>query len=153
MIIMDRFDKFVAESKEPATNGHVETIEQPSHKPEPISTVVSSAPKIKVSSKSKAVNDYDDDDDSSEKLSDANSTPPKKRKSIVDDDAAFAARLQAEENSRARPTRGGNVRKVTTVKKKKRKTAARVSANDDSDVSGSETGSKRKVNRSGGFHV
>lgn len=149
---MDRFDKFVAESKEPATNGHVETVQLPPPKLEQVSTTISIAPNAKVNNKSKTTS-HEDDDSSSEKLSDVDGTPPKKRKSVVDDDAAFAARLQAEENSRARPTRGGNVRKVTTVKKKKRRTATRVSANDDSDVSGSETGSKRKVNRSGGFHV
>ena len=148
---MERFDKFAAESKEPVTNGHAETVEQPPLKLEPVSTTIRTAPGAKVNNKSKVVS-HKDDDSSSEKLSDIDSTPPKKRKSVIDDDAAFAARLQAEENSRARPTRGGNVRKVTTAKKK-RKTATRVSTNDDSDVSGSETGSKRKVNRSHPFHV
>lgn len=95
----------------------------------------------------------------SEEASDRSGTspPPKKRKpdanADVDADAMFAAKLQAEENSRARPTRGGNNRRAAPVKKKsKAKTSKRVKAEDDSDVeSGSDT--KKEVNRTGGFHV
>lgn len=83
------------------------------------------------------------------------SPPAKKHKpdTDTDADAAFAAKLQAEENSRARPTRGGNVRRAAPAKKKsKAKTSKRVKAEDDSDVaSGEET--KREVNRNTGFHV
>lgn len=83
------------------------------------------------------------------------SPPPKKRKpdADVDADAVFAAKLQAEENLRARPTRGGNNRRAAPTKKKgKAKTSKRVKAEDDSDLeSGSDT--KKEVNRSGGFHV
>ena len=99
-----------------------------------------------------------DDDE----LSDVPNTPsPKKKRKlehIVDADAAYAARLQAEENSRARSTRGGANRKNITVKKKKRspkkKTSDKIKAEDDSDLqdSGSEI-TEKKVNRSGGFHV
>lgn len=73
----------------------------------------------------------------------------------VDADAVFAAKLQAEENKRARPTRGSATRKTAPAKKKsKSKTAKRVNAEDDSDLnSGSEGGRKREVNRSSGFHV
>jgi upstream activation factor subunit UAF30 len=93
----------------------------------------------------------------SEEASEATSAspPPKKRKpdTDVDADALFAAKLQAEENMRARPTRGANTRRAAPSKKKsKAKTAKRVKAEDDSDVdSGSET--KKEVNRTGGFHV
>lgn len=86
----------------------------------------------------------------------AGTTPPtKKRKADhdVDADAVYAAKLQAEENLRARPTRGANTRRAPPSKKRsKAKTAKRVKAEVDSDIdSGSET--KKKVNRSGGFHV
>lgn len=85
------------------------------------------------------------------------SPPAKKHKSDdVDADAMFAARLQAEENSRARPTRGGNTRRAAAPKKKtkKAKTSTRVRAEDDSDIgSGSETKEKKEVNRNTGFHV
>lgn len=88
------------------------------------------------------------------------SPPAKKHKSDhdIDADALFAAKLQAEENLRARPTRGASTRRAAPVKKKakpkpKAKTAKKVKAEDDSDVgSGSESG-KKEVKRSGGFHV
>ncbi|KAJ5386275.1 hypothetical protein N7509_008816 [Penicillium cosmopolitanum] len=92
----------------------------------------------------------------SEEASDLSSAspPPKKRKpdTDVDADAEFAAKLQAEENLRARPTRGGgNRRAAPTKKKSKAKTSKRVKAEDDSDIeSGSDT--KKEVTRTGGFH-
>ena len=76
--------------------------------------------------------------------------PKKKRKPSAEDDAVIAARLQAEENSRARPTRGGGPRKTAPVKKKKtpkKKSQARVGS-DDSEVEDSP----KKVNRNTGFH-
>lgn len=95
-------------------------------------------------------------DADSEGASPAASEPPaKKHKSSadVDADALYAAKLQAEENMRARPTRGGNTRRAAPTKKKsKAKTSKRVKAEDDSELeSGSDT--KKEVNRSGGFHV
>lgn len=86
------------------------------------------------------------------------SPPPKKRKADndVDADALLAARLQAEENARARPTRGASTRRAAPIKKKKSKskTTKRVKAEDDSDLeSEPEETTKREVNRSGGFHV
>jgi upstream activation factor subunit UAF30 len=83
-------------------------------------------------------------------------SPPAKKQKPDDDmdaDAAFAAKLQAEENSRARPTRGGNTRRAAPSKKKsKAKTSKRVKASDDSDIaSGDEP--RKEVNRNTGFHV
>lgn len=91
---------------------------------------------------------------------DDTSPPAKKQKPDhdIDADALFAAKLQAEENLRARPTRGASTRRAAPVKKKvkpksKTKTSKKVKAEDDSDVgSGSESG-KKEVKRSGGFHV
>ena len=84
----------------------------------------------------------------------------KKRKSAtVDEDAAYAARLQAEEDKRARPTRGGNTRKSMPTKKKKKvstksKSAKKVGTVDDSELEGSGSGlDKKEVKRTGGFHV
>ncbi|CAL5865940.1 uncharacterized protein PFLUO_LOCUS147 [Penicillium psychrofluorescens] len=91
-----------------------------------------------------------DSDDGSEPT--RGGPPTKKRKPDVDADALFAAKLQAEENLRARPTRGGGPRRTGPTKKRsKAKTAKRVKAEDDSDIeSGSDT--KKEVNRTGGFH-
>ena len=76
----------------------------------------------------------------------------KKNMSVEDADAAYAARLQAEENSRARSTRGGGAKRKPVVKKenKKRKSKNRVGSDDDSDAEGSP---KKEVNRNSGFHV
>lgn len=86
----------------------------------------------------------------------ASASPPvKKHKADTDTDAdaVFAAKLQAEENSRARPTRGGNTRRAAPVKKKsKAKTSKRVRAEDDSDI-GSGEEPKKEINRNTGFHV
>jgi upstream activation factor subunit UAF30 len=76
----------------------------------------------------------------------------KKRMSVEDADAAYAARLQAEENGRARSTRGGGAKRKPMIKKekKKRKSQNRVGSDDDSDAEGSP---KKGVNRNSGFHV
>ena len=151
---MERFDKFAAERNTiPLTNGHSQQEPPKAVKTEP----KASSPDTKVGLKRKSESDKEvsEEDD---QLSDVPTTPPpkKKRKPEVDDDAAYAARLQAEENSRARPTRGGAVRKPPQAKKKKtpkKKTSDKVKAEDDSDLDGSGSGSEKKVNRSGGFHV
>lgn len=71
----------------------------------------------------------------------------------LDSDAVLAAKLQAEENSRARPTRGAATRKAAPAKKKrapaKSKGAKKISAEDDSEVELEP----KEVNRTGGFHV
>lgn len=90
-------------------------------------------------------------------VTDSSPPPVKKRKDdVVDSDAAYAAKLQAEENLRARTTRGANSRKTGVVKKKRKntsKTTKKVKASDDSDVDGSAAENKKEVNRTGGFHV
>lgn len=151
-LIMARFDKFIAEKNAPPqTNGHSSVAKDESSE--------SPRPKQEISppTSDRGHKRTSDDDE----LSDVPISPsPKKKRKVehfVDADAAYAAKLQAEENSRARPTRGGASRKSTTIKKKKRnpkkKTSDKVKAEDDSDLqdSGSEAVEK-KVNRSGGFH-
>ncbi|RAO68234.1 uncharacterized protein BHQ10_004246 [Talaromyces amestolkiae] len=147
-LIMQRFDLFMNKNNEPSTpsddaipstetaNGHGHS----SHKQEKHITPPpsSSSPQRKREAESMASDD----------------TEPKKRRPDpdVDADAEFAAKLQAEENKRARPTRGSATRKTAPSKKKsKSKTSKKVKAEDDSDLeSTSET--KKEVNRSGGFH-
>ncbi|KAL6250435.1 hypothetical protein RBB50_002737 [Rhinocladiella similis] len=76
--------------------------------------------------------------------------PKKKRKTSLDADAAYAARLQAEEDARARPTRGGASRKTAPVKKRKKKAKKeRVTGSDDSDLEDEEN---PKPKRNTGFH-
>ncbi|MCJ1257075.1 hypothetical protein MMC24_004900 [Lignoscripta atroalba] len=140
-LIMARFDKFMAEKNAtPVTNGHAASVKDESEQHVE-----------KASSPGRKMNQKRESDD--EDLSDVPDTPPRKKKRkpepAVDDDAAFAARLQAEENVRARPTRGGATRKAAVVKKKKgpkKKTSSKVKAEDDSDVegSGSEAEEKKK---------
>ncbi|MCJ1415053.1 hypothetical protein MMC32_001383 [Xylographa parallela] len=153
-LIMTRFDRFVAE-KEAASvaKGHDEPVKsEPSETPREAS---SDAPKTIKKRKSESEDPVDESE-----LSNALVTPPpkKKRKAepAMDADAMFAAKLQAEENSRARPTRGGANRKSVVVKKKKKtpkkKTSNKVNAEDDSDLDSSGSGNEKKVNRSGGFH-
>lgn len=143
--MISRFDIFAAkngvgaEPDEPTSNGHQDA------------DSVSAVPSPPASS-SPVKREADSDGASEPSIT---SPPPKKRKpdTEVDGDAAFAAKLQAEENLRARPTRGGNSRRSAPAKKKsKAKTSKRVKAEDDSDMeSGSDT--KKEVNRTGGFHV
>ncbi|RVX66052.1 hypothetical protein B0A52_09986 [Exophiala mesophila] len=90
---------------------------------------------------------------SSEDLSDVIDSPPpkKKRKNGIDSDAAFAAKLQAEEDLRARPTRGGANRKTAPAKKKRKvKKKERVTGSDDSEAEDGEKPAKPK--RDTGFH-
>jgi upstream activation factor subunit UAF30 len=150
---MARFDKFMAEKNAAIQpNGDI----TPTKEESPQSPWPSQAASPIISDQSmKRISDDDE-------LSDVPDTPsPKKRRKVdhyVDDDAAFAAKLQAEENSRARPTRNGMNRRTAPIKKKqrnpKKKTSDKVKAEDDSDVQDScSEGTEKKVNRSGGFHV
>ncbi|KAL9608599.1 MAG: hypothetical protein Q9167_006589 [Letrouitia subvulpina] len=145
---MSRFDKVMAEKSTLAQpNGHSEsTYEASTDTPE---TLRPKSPPTMIDGTKRG---------GDEDLSDVFDTTPAKKKrkrSPLDEDAAFAARLQAEENSRARPTRGGGPKKSAPVKKKtpKKKTTAKVKAEDDSDVDDSDPdNAEKKVNRSGGFH-
>jgi hypothetical protein len=154
-LIMERFDVFAnqkgvgstsSEEAVPSTesvNGHDTNGAIGGQTKDSSSPSLSSSPQ-----KRQAQSDEPEDNES-------NSPPPKKRKPDhdIDADALFAAKLQAEENKRARPTRGSATRKTKTapVKKKKSKTAKKV---EDSDLESSpEAGAKKEVNRSGGFHV
>ena len=157
---MERFDKFAAERDAvPTTNGHVEPTEEPPKSPEiksEPSTVQASAQKTGMKRPSQSDNEEEDEDAEGSSEPAPPSPPKKKRKAEVDEDAIMAARLQAEENSRARPTRGGSARKPPAVKKKKtpkKKTATKVHADDDSDLDGEGSAGERKVNRNTGFHV
>ncbi|KAI9740830.1 MAG: hypothetical protein M1818_004435 [Claussenomyces sp. TS43310] len=79
--------------------------------------------------------------------------PKKKRKAQPDSDAKLAAMLQAEENSRSRPSRTGV--KKSVVRKKtspKKKSTSKIKADDDSDLDLGSGAEKKEVNRSGGFH-
>ncbi|WEW61365.1 hypothetical protein PRK78_006855 [Emydomyces testavorans] len=151
-LIMQRFDIFAEQADSvnsstqataSATNGHV-TANGPGL---PV-TSVSPGPSATSQKRSAEV----------ESTPDETETPPpsKKRKSdLIDADAAYAARLQAEENSRARPTRAA--RKAAPVKKKKpptkSKTSKKVKVSDDSELDGSASETKKEVNRTGGFHL
>lgn len=70
------------------------------------------------------------------------------------DDAKLAAKLQAQENSKARPTRGGATKKATPRKKAPRKKSEKkVKAEDDSDIELDENGEVKEKPKKGGFHV
>lgn len=88
--------------------------------------------------------------------SDVDPSPPKKKRKQPDSDARLAAKLQAEENSRARPSRAGVNKKAIVIRKKstpKKKSSAKVKAVDDSDLDLNSDGEKKDVVRKGGFHV
>jgi hypothetical protein len=151
-LIMERFDHassstaFLPPSSapEPKTNGH--------------SSPVKAEPKVKSETPhtSSATPDEGEEEDS-----DVVSPPKKKRKPTrpIDDDAKLAAMLQAQENSRARPTRGGNEKKrvakkpISRVKKEKKKSANKIKRDDDSDLELDSDGEVKEKVRKGGFHV
>ena len=144
---MARFDKFVIEKNaKRSTNDHTEAKEEETQE----STVKPPSIIWKVQPKQES---------DRERPADVSDNLPRKKKRkvepVVDDDAAYAAKLQAEENIRARPTRGGATRKAAPIKKKKstkKKTSSKVRAEDDSDIDGSGSDEK-KINRKGGFHA
>ncbi|KAF2134036.1 SWIB-domain-containing protein [Dothidotthia symphoricarpi CBS 119687] len=145
-LIMQRFDKF---------NSRAPTVPNPQ---EPVHTVEPGAKRIHGDTPSDA-SDKKRSPDSESALSELeDAAPPKKKakksKTAEDEDAAFAARLQAEENARTRPTRGGNTRKKAPVPKKKakKKSSTKVKDEDDSDVASGSGAEKKSPSRKGGFH-
>ena len=89
--------------------------------------------------------------------------PPRKKQKTgkAESDAAMAARLQAEENGRARPTRGGSSRSSTkkksssvrkSPKKKKNKSESKINEDDDS-AENSTSEEKKTSKRGGAFNV
>ncbi|EER36894.1 SWIB/MDM2 domain-containing protein [Histoplasma capsulatum H143] len=137
VLIMQRFDIFAEQSEKqaestPAVNGHSSNGQPDIPTIEPISPALSTSPQKRTPE------------------------PESRRSNLVDADAIFAAKLQAEENLRARPTRGANSRKIAPVKKKKpatkSKTSKKVKAEDDSDLDAQDSESKKEVTRTGGFH-
>lgn len=145
---MERFDQFAAERNQSATDPATDI------KPDPSEAAPSSPISAASSSKKRKSPGFEPSDLGKSPIS----APAKKKVKVLDADAAFAAKLQAEENSRARPTRNGVTRKAAPTKKKKtpkKKTAARINASDDSELELSDgaVGAKKEVNRNSGFHV
>lgn len=125
----------------------------PSSAPEPQTNGHSSPIKSEIPHTYSATPDADEDEDS-----DVVSPPKKKRKQAkpVNDDAKLAAMLQAQENSRARPTRGGSEKKkkpAARVKKEKKKSADKIKKDDDSDLEVGSDGEVKEKTKKGGFHV
>lgn len=151
-MIVDRFDKAEAKQKNAVSAPPVAAVSKKAKKQNDASD--SKAPLSKPPSKKRDLTELRDD-----------AAPRKKVKSETaesggatdtgHDDAAFAARLQAEENSRARSTRGGGTvrrQKTGNPPKKKGKSATKVKADDDSDLE-SGSGQEKTVIRTGVFHV
>jgi upstream activation factor subunit UAF30 len=84
---------------------------------------------------------------------DHDTSASRKKRKEEDSDAKLAALLQAEENSRARSTRGVSKKPTTVRKKPVKKTPAKVKADGDSDVELNSDGEKKGGVRKGGFHV
>ncbi|KAF7589969.1 hypothetical protein BBP40_003460 [Aspergillus hancockii] len=145
-LIMERFDIF-------AENGGIGTSPEAATSTTLATNGHDSVTPVEYSSPARSSKSHKRQADSEERES--NKTPPAKKKKSdhdVDADAIYAAKLQAEENMRARPTRGASTRKAQPVKKKttKAKTSKKVKAEDDSDIESSSE--VKKVNRSSGFH-
>ena len=151
---MARFDKFNAE--------HNSTPSSPPPMPARALTNgravkrKSSEPFQEASPPTSGARNGDDEEAMSDVVDSVPKSQTKKRKTMPLDDARYAAKLQAEEYSRLRSTRGGASKKTGPVRKKMRKrvSSQKVKVDGDSDVeSGTGAEEKRKVNRSGGFHV
>ncbi|KAH0541901.1 hypothetical protein FGG08_003621 [Glutinoglossum americanum] len=148
-LIIARFDKFNAERATQTSSDVTPSM--------PASSGKDREPKSKVSEPVQTVSPPEEDDSGelSEVVDTPKKSPKKKRKAeSVDDDAKFAAMLQAEENSRARRTRGTASGKANSVSRRKKKaTKPKIRDLGESDMgSGSGEEKKRKVNRNGAFH-
>jgi chromatin remodeling complex protein RSC6 len=133
----------------PTTNGHaIKTASKVKRESTPSATT--SSPSISTPSASVPKSESDSD-------SEVISPPKKKRKANKEvDDAKLAAMLQAQENSRARSTRGGGNKKVNKVakkpRKKREKSAKKIKADDDSEVELGSDGEVKQKEKKGGFH-
>lgn len=153
---MERFDRASGKQEEAVP---VVTARDPS--PQPVATVngglngklVLPPPSAVIKRKSS-----EDEDDLSSFVDEPSPKKVKKSKprSEVESDEMLAARLQAELNQSARATRGGGVTKRKTPAKKdrkpKKKSAAKVRAEDDSELDSGD-GEKPEREKKGGFHV
>jgi len=143
-LILERFDAASAES--PA---HASPQPTPSTQVNGHSTP---KPTKKVKSEAKVKSESEDED------GDVASPPKKKRKQEKVkgemDDAQLAAILQAQEDGRARPTRGGGTKRKPAVKKRapKKKSADKVKADDDSELELDSSGEVKEKPKKGGFH-
>ena len=139
-MIHDRFD--YASRQVPATNGHSASVKT---EPTP-SNSASISPGIPTpSSVSKAESEAEEEERPKKKV---------KRAAKELDDAQLAAKLQAQENLKARPTRGGATKKSAHRKKAPRKKSEKkVNAADDSDIEVDEDGNVKEKPKKGGFHV
>jgi hypothetical protein len=144
---------FVAPAK-PKTNGHTQT-NGDSHKVKKEHKKAVKKETVSSDEDERAIPTPEEDDD----ISDIDDSPPKKKRKSQpgpDADAKLAALLQAQENSRSRPSRSGAVKKTAVSRKKKspkKKSASKVKAADDSDMELDSSGEKKVVVRTGGFHV
>ncbi|KAK5236125.1 hypothetical protein LTR47_002851 [Exophiala xenobiotica] len=140
-VINERFD--VISSKENGETTVVPSVEQaePAQKTNGVHTQSPSSSPAKREAQTESDSDVID-----------TPRPKKKRKASLDADAAYAARLQAEEDARARPTRGGTTRKSAPAKRKKKVKKDRVTGSDDSDID-DEGHKAQKPKRNTGFHV
>lgn len=144
---LDSSTTAAAPPPKPAANGHSNGMV----KAKPKKEVKADSPFSSLGTATPSVADADD--------SDVDISPPKKKQrnnTYTDSDAKLAAMLQAEENSRSRPTRGGVNKKAVAMRKKpstKKKSATKIKADDDSDMDLNSDGEKKDVVRKGGFHV
>ncbi|KIW50752.1 hypothetical protein PV05_09540 [Exophiala xenobiotica] len=140
VVINERFD--VISSKENGDAAVIPSVEQaePTQKTNGVHTQSPSSSPAKREAQTESDSDVID-----------TPRPKKKRKASLDADAAYAARLQAEEDARARPTRGGTTRKSAPAKRKKKVKKDRVTGSDDSDIDDEEH-KAQKPKRNTGFH-